>query len=61
MMVAAGKLTDNRAHEGSRIAEEHQGLVEIVKRVVNSCKSRAHPRLITITVRTLSTSRIGMP
>ena len=59
--AAAGKFADDRADEALGVAEEHQGLVEVVERVVDSGEARAMLRLMTMTVRALSTSRIGMP
>jgi hypothetical protein len=52
--VAAGRLANNSADEILSIAKEHQRFVHVIERIFNSREARALPRLITITVRALS-------
>ena len=58
---AAGELADDVADEALGVAEEHQGLVEVIERIIDAGETGFMLRLITITVRALSTSRMGMP
>src|SRR5258705_4954585 len=43
--VTAGKFADNGAHEILGIAEEHQGFIQVVERVIDSRESRSHTSL----------------
>jgi len=57
---AAAQFAHDISDETFGIAEEHQGAVQKIQRVFDSGETAPMPRLITITVRALSTSRIGI-
>ena len=43
--AAAGKFADDGAYEAFGVAEEHQGFVEVVERVIDSGEARGHAAL----------------
>jgi len=60
-VAAPGEFANDAAYESLGITEQHERIVEIVKRIIDTREAGLMPRLMTITVWALSTSRIGIP